>query len=253
LHFHRGVDWYRSHFPVSARRTFAELAGKDLLTFEATPYYLFHPHAPRRAAGLLPNARLIVLLRDPVERAYSHHQHMTRHGHEHLSFADAVAAEEERIGAETARLLADPSYVSLPHHRYSYVARGHYADQLERWLEHFPRERFLILQSEDLYAEPKTMFRAVLDFLGLPPWEPWSFRNHSYVDGRRPGGATVDPGLRESLRTHFAQANAGRLCFIGRGNAQFPCPRCGTAIARCAGCREQSVTFTCRSCDFGGP
>ena len=172
--FHdRGERWYRQHFPLRTA------VGRTRQAFEATPSYLFHPHAAGRAHALLPDARLIVLLRDPVRRARSHHRHVVRLGFEDLGFEEAVAAEEDRIGADLARMRADPAFDSKAVHRYSYLARGHYAAQLETWLRYYPRSQLLLLESTELYRSPAATFGEITHFLGLDPWQPEDFRNHS--------------------------------------------------------------------------
>lgn len=202
----RGERWYRAHFPTEMRMAAARRRG-PARSFEATPYYLFHPHAPARAAHLVPGARLIAMLRDPVDRAWSHWQHEVRGGRERLSFDEAIAAEAARIGPEEERLLADPTYRSNPHHRFSYLARGRYAVQLERWLAHFPREQLLVVRSEDLYTDPAVTFRRIVEHIGVEPWEPTDFRNHSY-DGLRPeSGPPMAPETRARLVQHFDADN----------------------------------------------
>lgn len=163
LHYRAGVRWYRGHFPYSHR-----LRGGSI-TLEASPYYLVHPLVPQRVAQLLPNVKLIALLRNPVDRALSHYQHEVRGGRESLSFAEALAREPERLAGEVARLETEPEYYSYNHHRYSYVHRGLYLKQLLRWTRHFPRAHLLILQSERLFRDPAGTTAAVHQFLGLSP------------------------------------------------------------------------------------
>ena len=162
-HYARGEAWYRGNFPNSLR------ARGDLVG-EASPSYLFHPLAPERVAGLVPEAKLIVLVRNPVDRAYSHYQHEVALGREPLSFEYAVAAEYERLRGEEGRLVADPSYFSHAWWNYTYRARGLYADQLERWLAVFPREQLLVVPSDDLSADPGAAYASVLAFLGAVPY-----------------------------------------------------------------------------------
>lgn len=198
-----GETWYRRHFPLRPRRQLVEGLGRRLTTFEATPYYLFEPRCAGRAHALLPSARLVVLLRDPVERAFSHFQHMTRLGFENLSFAEALAAEERRITPELTRMADEPTYFSHVHHRYSYLARGRYAEQIERWLEVYPRSSMLIVDSNELYTSPADCFARIQGFLGLSQWQPPGFRNYSYV-GRAPSRSRIDARLRQELRLEFA-------------------------------------------------
>ena len=109
------------------------------VTGEATPNYLFHPHAPWWVAAELPEARLVVMLRDPVARAHSHWKLNRRIGLEELSFEEALDREEERIAPDRRRLAGEPDYAAYDLFHYSYVARGEYAEQLERWFAAVPQ------------------------------------------------------------------------------------------------------------------
>ena len=201
-HHAEGVAWYRQHFPLRARAALAAGGHRTLRTFEATPSYLFHPEVPARAADLLPEARLVALLRDPVERAYSHHRHMRQLGFEDLAFEEAVAAEETRLAPELAHMAADPGYFSRIHSRFSYLSRGRYAEQLERWLTHYPSSSLLVVESADLYARPVECFSRITGFLGLADWHPEEFRNFS-----RPATESeprrADEGLARELYARF--------------------------------------------------
>jgi Sulfotransferase domain len=200
LHWSRGEGWYRARFPLRANKTGP---GQAPLTFEATPYYLFHPLAPARAAQLLPEVKLLVLLRDPVARAWFHYRHMVRLGLEPLSFPEAIAQEPVRLAGEVERIQADPGYDAVRHRRYSYLARGAYATQLRQWLGQFPADRFLVLCTERLGADPAGCYGKVLGFVGLPGWTPSAFPLHT----RNPRASSGMPSeLRGRLEEHFAPA-----------------------------------------------
>jgi len=155
--YRRGEWWYRSRFPLHRSGT---------LTGESTPFLLFHPLAPERAARDLPaTTRFIVLLRDPVERALSHYWYSRARHLEPEPLARAIELEQERTSGEMARL--SRGEVSRALHVYSYVARGEYAGQLDRWFDAVSRERVLVLPTEELQTERSR--RAVTDWLGLPP------------------------------------------------------------------------------------
>lgn len=212
--FSRGLDWYRSFFPLSAARHVARLRGRDMVTGEATPYYLFHPAVPERVAATLPDVRLIALLRDPIERAYSHHQLMYRTGREKLSFEDAVVAETQRLADLEEHLPGETPTGHRAHHHHrhrSYLSRGLYAEQLERWFAHFPREQLLVLLAEDFRARPTGVYAEVLAFLGLRPWRPKNFVNRN-----RGSSTPIDPTLHARLEEHFAQPNARLATLLGR-------------------------------------
>ncbi len=163
----RGERWYRSHFPTRhARAAAAARVGGRVVAGEGTPYYLYHPWAPVRAARTVPDAVILVVLRDPVERAFSHWKERSKHT-ESLPFADAIEAEAERCAGETERILADPSYVSFAHRHQSYVDQSRYAPMLERWFAAFGRDRVLVGVSEEMYAAPQAFYDRVTDALGL--------------------------------------------------------------------------------------
>ena len=170
-HYGRGERWYRGQFPS---RPWLWLAGgrsgRTALVGEASPSYVFHPHAPKRVRALLPDARLIVLLRDPVDRALSHYNHEVALGREPLSFEDALDREQERTGGEFARL-GDTTYFSKAWWDFTYLARGRYPEQLELWLAVFPREQLLVLASEQLRQDPAEAYARVLDHIGAAPHE----------------------------------------------------------------------------------
>jgi len=169
LNYEKGVAWYRSRFPSYRYKNLVkERDGLDLVVGEASPDYMFHPRVPERVARLIPSVRLIVLLRNPADRAYSHYWHQRKRGHEELSFEEAVESEPERLRGELEKMRASDSYYSYERHHHSYLARGIYVDQLRAWMEVFPREQFLIERSEDFFTDPAAVFDRVLRFLGLP-------------------------------------------------------------------------------------
>ncbi|MFZ1041277.1 MAG: sulfotransferase domain-containing protein [Anaerolineales bacterium] len=170
IHYPEGLGWYRAHFPTRFKMKPGTVTG------EATPYYIFHPTAPNRIGKVLPNVKLIALLRNPVDRAYSHYNHMVRVGRELLSFEEAIGHEAERLAGEEDKIIADPRYSTFNHLHYSYLARGRYIEQLQKWLAIFPRQQMLILASEELYTSPATAYRKAIEFLELSAWEPNDFK-----------------------------------------------------------------------------
>jgi len=163
--FSKGTRWYRAHFPLRRR-----LERENAVTGEATPYYLFHPCAAEQVTRTLPDARLIVLLRNPVDRAISHYWHQVSRGRERLPLPDALDAEPERLGNAEDVLRADCSRPCYNHLHFAYTGRGLYAKQLKRYDRHFDRGQLLVLKSEDFFDRPQRTFDRVTDFLGLQPW-----------------------------------------------------------------------------------
>jgi hypothetical protein len=203
-HWARGESWYRGNFPNLAR-TRGKLVG------EASPSYVFHPLAPRRVKELVPNARLIALVRNPVDRALSHYNHEVALGREPLSFEDALDAEDERLRGEAERMTADPRYFSREWWGHTYKARGRYAEQLEHWLAVFPREQLLVVSSDDLGAEPERTHAQVLEFLGAP-----AHRLDSYPRVYERQYDPMRPETREQLAAEFEEPNRRLYELLGR-------------------------------------
>jgi hypothetical protein len=209
LLFEEGVEWYRRCFPPPKWKE-----GRRTMTGEATPY-LSYPLAPERVAGVIPQARLIALLRNPVDRAYSHYQQAVRKGRENRSFEEAIEAEELRAlgagrdaseGGERARL--DDS-------RGAYLFKGLYVDQLLRWSEFFGEEQMLVLKSEDFFESPQETLKSVLEFLGLPDWEPEA--SEIIPKKRNKGGYErgMDPATRRQLEEYFEPHNQRLYDYLG--------------------------------------
>lgn len=202
----RSERYYRSWFPTTAARARAAARlGRPVITGEASPYYLFHPLAPARAHAMVPDLKLIALLRDPVERTISHYREQRRNGIETLGLLEALEAEAERTEGEEERILADPGYVSSPHENQSYRAQSEYGRCVARWLEHYPREQLLVLASEDFYARPQEAYDRITDFLGVE-------RHVLGQVGSRNAAPRqdVDPEVRARLAASF-QADAALL------------------------------------------
>ncbi len=200
INFDRGMNWYHDRFPIERE---LELAGA--LTGEASPYYLFHPHAIARIKATVPEARLIVCLRNPVDRAISHYWHNVKKGREPLSISDAFAAEPERLKGEDARMYLDPTYVSYNHQHYSYLSRGYYADQLHRLFQHFSREQVLIIKSEDLFTDAKSTTEYVCEHIGLATADLSGIDFSPQNVGKKL--QTEDSDLRCSLSESYAEPN----------------------------------------------
>jgi hypothetical protein len=201
----RGLRWYRSHFPLQAGgRHLARPGITSAIAGEASPYYLFHPLAAERLARDFPDVRIIVVLRDPVERAYSHWKERTHHGGETLTFEKALEAEESRLAGEAERIVAEPGYRSVEHENHSYLAQGRYLDMLPRWFALFGRDQFHIAASEDFYAEPESQVNQIWKFAGLPPARLASRIRHNYLPA-----PDIRPETRQRLQQALADHNRG--------------------------------------------
>ncbi len=165
-HYAKGERWYRSHFPTSLTRRRVRRQVGSVFTAEASPYYLFHPLAARRAAAALPTTTFVALLRDPVERAVSHWAEQTRNGVETLSLRDALDREADRVGDAATQLASAQIDVSHAHEQQSYAAQSEYAGSLRRWLDLVGQDRLLVFFSEHYYTEPTAVHDAITDRVG---------------------------------------------------------------------------------------
>ena len=200
----RGQRFYRAHFPTALALLARRLrCGHRAITGEASPYYLAHPQVPHRVHSTSPQIQMIVILRDPVDRAHSHYLHNRRIGAEDCAtFAEALDREHERLAGEIERIKADDRYESFAHRHHSYALRGHYAAQLRAWFDVFPREQLLILETDALDRDPAAVYQRVLDFLQLPPWEPPAFARHNTAGQSAPLEAEMRARLAERFEPH---------------------------------------------------
>ncbi len=212
LRYGEDLDWYRGHFPLAAPAALRTRRTGPPVAFEACTYYMFHPFALERIARDLPDVKLVFMLRDPVERAFSAYKHEYARGFETVAdFGTALDLEDGRLAGEEERMAADVTYESLAHRHHAYTRRGQYVEQLERALALFPREQVHVLESESFFADPETEYRRVLDFLGVEPYVPSRFDRHN----ARPSSPM--PGdTRERLTAHYAAYDEKLAALLGR-------------------------------------
>jgi hypothetical protein len=209
VRYDRGPRWYRGQFPLSwrARRKH----GSGVVTFESSGYYLFHPLAAERIARDLPDVRVVVLVREPVERAYSAHRHEQARGYESEPFERALELEEQRMVGEVKRLVADPSYVSFSHRHHSYLARSRYSEQIDRFIELLGHDRVCILDAGAFFEDPAAEFERLRSWLGLAEWKPGSVEQWN----ARPRSPMPEE-LRERLSRYFEPYDARLAEQMGR-------------------------------------
>ncbi|OCR00877.1 sulfotransferase [Oscillatoriales cyanobacterium USR001] len=194
-HFNRGINWYLSHFPPIPE-------GQHFITGEASPSYLDFGDTPSRIFSVFPHIKLIVLLRNPVDRAISQYHRWVSLNWEHRSFEEAINDELERLKTNPDNIIGEEPG--------NYLSRGRYVDFIKKWLEFFPREQLLILRSEDFYGDPAAVMKQVLEFLGLPEYYLPEYANFN------PG---FYPPLSESMRSwmsdYFRPYNQELEDFLG--------------------------------------
>jgi hypothetical protein len=216
LHFERGVGWYRSQFPLSLhKRYFEDVLRMRFATGEASANYFYYPSVPEKISRILPQVKLILLLRNPVNRAYSDYQLSVRSHKETRSFKEAVENE-----INDSVVLTQDNELSVL--RLRYLLKGTYADHLERWLRFFTNQDLLILESEDFFLNQSGAFKRVVEHLGLPLWEPRDFVAYSAPGKRRSdsaGGKVLrefDPDFRKVLVEYFRPYNQKLYQMLGK-------------------------------------
>lgn len=196
--FDRGRDWYRSWFPLKSGR-------RNVIVGESSPAYLMDPRVPERVAEEMPDARLILLVRDPVERAHSHYRLRKAKGLESAeSFAEALADEPRRMRA------ADTSQRRRGVRIETYFHQGEYAAGLERWLATFDREQILTMQSEKFFLDPTASYAEVLEFLGVAPHDLGRYEVHNSAPF-----TDIDPDVRASLSARYREPNERLYELVG--------------------------------------
>ncbi|MET0839299.1 MAG: sulfotransferase, partial [Marmoricola sp.] len=209
LRYANGPRWYAGQFPLArpARRKH----GPDATTFESSGYYLFHPLAAARIAKDLPDARVVVMVREPVERAYSAHRHELARGFETEEFEQAIDLEEQRLAGEAEKIVADPSYESFHHRHHGYLARSRYSEQIDRFIDELGRDRVYVVDADVFFADPAVEFERLRAWLGLPAWQPTKVEQWN-ARPRTP----MSPELRERLDRYFEPYDARLAEQMGR-------------------------------------
>jgi hypothetical protein len=198
FNYHRGTRYYRSYFPISALKK----ARGWSMTGEATPTYLYHPEVAGRVKSVLPEVRLVAILRNPVDRAYSHYHHRVRASLEPLGLAEALAEEPARLAQASDDSGSQASLVAALA-ACGYRSMGEYARYLRPWLAQFPREQLLVLTSESLAGRLEQSFSQLTRFLGLDDWSPPAYRRLN-----RAPYAPMEAAERAELLEYFRPLNA---------------------------------------------
>jgi len=226
--YHSNLDWYRMYFPtISEQEKAKKQRGQKIITTgEATPSYLIDPHVPKRISEMLPGIKLIVLLRNPIERALSHYHHNVFFGIEKLPFDQAIKKEPERINKSfeelknkkiidnenfTSYFLRLMTFKTKNYFKFSYLKSGQYHDHLKNWLETFKENQIMIIKSEDFFDDTRNIFKQVQNFLDLPYFDLEQYLPHWEI--KHP---SMNENLRKSLREYFEPYNLKLYNYLNR-------------------------------------
>lgn len=191
---------YRRHFPISSQK----------ITGEATPSYLFYPGVAEQVRQELPDTKIVVVLRNPVDRAYSHYCMRQTRGKELLSFEDAIDAEQERLSEALESFQHQPDAHGAELLAHSYVARGLYATQLTDWYRQFPTERVFVMCYERFINDLDKEFGSLCHFLGIA--REIGVEQIHLNSGRYP---PMQEGTRRQLSEYFREPNRKLYNLIG--------------------------------------
>jgi hypothetical protein len=196
------TSWYRSHFPIRATMS------PGSMTYEATPKYLCHQSSAKRIAKLIPGARLIIMLRNPSDRAISHYFHTRTNSADPESLHSAMLEDMRRCST-----LESSAGATTHHADYtSYVGRGLYLPQIERYMDHFGRQDIHVINSERYFADPGPVLSCLFEFLGVRsdfPITDTTARNVSRRDKR------AWPRTRAVLDDYFRPHNERLFEILG--------------------------------------
>ena len=165
--FHLGLNWYRSLFPTKFIRKKIESEYKKFLTYDVTPFYIYNPLVVDRIFKFSPNAKIIAVLRNPIDRAYSNYNSkMQGEGDTKTTFEEIINPEIEIIEKNKKNI---DDYAFLVNTFYELLlARGFYAKQLEFWFKKFPRKNILLISSEELATNTDKTISEIFEFLEVP-------------------------------------------------------------------------------------
>jgi len=212
-YYHKGSDWYRLHFPLKFSKFVSQkIYSKKYVIGEATERYLEYPHAPRRVNIITPQAKFLIILRNPVERTYSHYNFNVIRKKENKSFENAIFNEHEKLKIEFEKMSNDENYYADQYFRYAYLDRSIYIDKLKRWMEIFPREQFLIIDNEELSNNTSKVYKEVLEFLNLPTLELTEYKKVFAAKYKQP---VIEEQLKKKVKEFFKPYNEELYKFLG--------------------------------------
>ena len=207
------LEWYRSHFPSSFYKSCLRIFNKnDLISGEMTSTYIFHPHVPERIRKTIPNVKLIVNLRNPVDRAYSAYNMMVREGYETRTFEDAINSELRRIELikENNKLeTKNPDFDNWV--QFSYLRHGNYAEKLRTWMKLFPSEQFFIFSTDELNETPLKILNQLFKYLGTSNFEVNVQERHNVGKYEK-----MKESIKQFLVDYYRPSNKNLYKLIGK-------------------------------------
>ena len=213
MYYDRGINWYKMNFPSKFQKfVFTKIKHKKFITGEASGAYLQNPHTPKRIRSLDPKMKLILLLRNPVDRAFSHYVRKMKNGSEKLSFEDAIEQEKSRIEGEQERMEQNEKYYSPIYHSLAYITTGLYVIRLKHWLKYFSMKQILVLENGEFLRDPEKVYNQAIEFLDLPKWKLSKYKKFS----KQRLSVEMDSRTREKLLDYCKPFNEELYSLIGK-------------------------------------
>ena len=167
--FHLGVNWYKSFFPTTFTRKKIKSKFGDFLAFDVTTKYMEEESTANNVYQTKPNMKIIIILRNPVDRAYSQYHLSVRQTAERRSFEDVVEENMNRLNKESHEHYEIKPKFSAKED--NYLKKGLYALQLRYWLKIFPRENILTVSTEEFESNQQIIYNKIFEFLNISKFE----------------------------------------------------------------------------------
>lgn len=202
------ITHYKHYFPLKIRR----LINPRLIAGEATPDYIIYPQVAKLIKEHIPNVKLIVLLRNPIDRAFSHYKHNISKKREWHSFEDALKYEEIRTNLDYIDIYTTRKDTIKNYCNFSYKRKGIYVEQLQWIYNYFNKNQVLIVESERLFSRSDETIHGVTEFLGL---RPLSFSSYP-AKGVSKLDLSLNARTRDKLGKYFSDHNQSLFSLIGK-------------------------------------
>jgi len=208
--FHLGESWYRSLFPTKFTKNKIIKNYNHFLSYEVTPSYIRKPWVARRIKKLLPNVKLIAILRNPVDRAYSHYNMGVNESNDKRSFEEVIKTDLKLLERSNESKSDSDTYFKTIVEK-SYLARGFYAEQLKFWFKLFDKKQIHITTTENLATNPNETFNEIFNFLDIA-----NFKISNLENKRKGNYSPLDKDIKLQLTSFFKPYNEELYKLIGK-------------------------------------
>lgn len=203
--FELGLNYYKSFFPSIWSKNRIISKEKYFMTFDVTTGYLLNPIVATNISETIPDVKLILIVRNPVDRAYSEYNLITNQ----KSFEELISDEINKTDRGNNNTLGN--VIDFTKNESFLLRKGMYAKQLFPWFKIFPKDQFLILSAEDYAVTPQKVYNDIFKFLGLPQYQ---ITNMQKVN--KGSYAQMNTPTRELLVNYFRRYNDDFFKLIGK-------------------------------------